>query len=69
MPHFAIEAELETFLGRLNPYYGKYASTLWQHGVNAASQLANADPDALIAAGVTNAIHATDMKVQAGLRA
>lgn len=39
MARFASAAELETFLGRLNPYYGKYASALWHNGVNAASQL------------------------------
>ena len=33
MARFAGEAELETFLGKLNPDYSQFASALWQTGV------------------------------------
>ena len=66
MPRFASEAELETFLGRLDPDYGQYASALWQNGVRTGHQLANADKEDLVAAGVTSAIHAKDIKARAG---
>ena len=59
-------AELETFLGRLDPDYGQYASAMWQNGVRTAHQLANADKENLVAAGVTSAIHAKDIKARAG---
>ena len=66
MARFANEAELETFLGKLDPNYGQYASAVWQNGVRTAHQLANANKEDLVAAGVTSAIHATDMKARAG---
>ncbi len=66
MTCFANEAELETFLGRLDPDYGQYASAVWQNGVRTAHQLANANKEDLVAAGVTSAIHATDIQARAG---
>ncbi|DBA88518.1 TPA: hypothetical protein ACH3X2_004994 [Trebouxia sp. C0005] len=66
MARFASEAELETFLGRLDPDYGQYASAVWQNGVRTPHKLANADKEDLVAAGVTSAIHAKDMKARAG---
>ena len=65
MARFASEAELETFLGRLDPDYGQYASAVWQNGVRTAHQLENADKEDLVAAGVTSAIHANDKKARA----
>ncbi len=65
MARFANEAELETFLGKLDPDYGQYAPAVWQNGVRTAHQLANADNEDLVAAGVTSAIHAIDMKARA----
>ncbi len=66
MARFAIEAELETFLVKLDQDYGQYASAVWQNGVRTANQLANADKEDLVAAGVTSAIHAKDIKARAG---
>ncbi|KAL0033260.1 hypothetical protein WJX77_000951 [Trebouxia sp. C0004] len=66
MARFASEAELETFLGKLDQDYGQYASAVWQNGVRTAQQLANADKEDLVAAGVTSAIHAKDIKARAG---
>ena len=65
MACFASEAELETILGRLHPDYGHYASKVWQNSVRTAHQLANADKEDLVAAGVTSAIHAIDIKARA----
>ncbi|DBB05235.1 TPA: hypothetical protein ACH3X3_010474 [Trebouxia sp. C0006] len=66
MARFASEAELETFLGKLDPDYGQYASAVWQNGVRTAHQLANADKEDLVAAGVASAIHAQDIRARAG---
>ena len=41
MARFASQAELESFLSRLDPDYSQFASSLWQNGVRTASQLAN----------------------------
>ncbi len=66
MARFANEADLETFLVKLDTDYGQYASAVWQNGVKTANQLANADKEDLVAAGVTSAIHAKDIKARAG---
>ena len=66
MARFASEAELEAFLDRLDPDYGQYAPELWQNGVRTAHQLANAEKEDLVVAGVTSAIHAKDIKARAG---
>ncbi len=66
MARFASEGELETFLGKLDPDYGQYASAVFQNGVRTAHQLANADKEDLVAAGVASAIHAKDIKARAG---
>ena len=65
MARFASEAELETFLGKLDPDYGQYASAVWQNGVRTAHQLANADKEDLVAAGITSAMHPSDIKARA----
>ncbi len=57
---------MEAFLGHLDQDYAQYAPALWQNGVRRADQLANADKEDLIAAGVTSAIHAKDIKTRAG---
>ena len=44
MARFASEAELETFLGKLDPDYSQFAAALWHNGVRTACQLANALP-------------------------
>ena len=66
MARFANEADLETFLVKLDTDYGQYASAVWQNGVRTPNQLANADKEDLVAAGVTSAIHAKDIKARAG---
>ena len=50
MARFASEAELQTFLARLGPDNSHFASTLWQHGVRRARQLANATKPLLLSA-------------------
>ena len=52
MARFASEAKLETFLGRLDPDYSQFASTLWQNGVRTACQLANATKPLLLSYGL-----------------
>ena len=52
MARFASEAELKTFLGRLDPDYSQIASTLWQKGVKTAPQLMNAKESILLACGL-----------------
>ena len=66
MARCANEADLETFLVKLDTDYGQYASAVWQNGVRTANQLANADKEDLVAAGVTSATHAKDIKARAG---
>lgn len=66
MARFASKAELEVFLDSLDPDYGQYATTMWQHGIRTARQLANAHKEDMLAAGVTSAMHATDIKASAG---
>lgn len=66
MARFASQAELDTFLGKLDPDCGQYASAVWQNGVRTAHQLANADKEDLAAAGVASAIHAKDITARAG---
>ena len=65
MARFASQAELETFLGKLDPDYGQYAAAVWQNGVRTAHHLANAEKEDLVAAGAASAIHAKDIKARA----
>ena len=62
MARFASQAELETFLGKLDPDYGQYAAAMWQNGVRTAHHLANAEKEDLVAAGAASAIHAKDIR-------
>ncbi|KAA6419297.1 MAG: hypothetical protein FRX49_10696 [Trebouxia sp. A1-2] len=64
MARFASEAELETFLGRLEPDYSPSASTLWQQGVKTAFQLANARESILLACGLSE-LYIDDIKARA----
>ena len=64
MARFASEAELATFLGRLDPDYSQFASTLWQQGVKTASQLANARESILLACGLSE-LYIDDIKARA----
>ena len=64
MARFASEAELETFLGRLNPDYSEFASALWQHGVKTPRQLANAREPILLSCGLPE-LYIDDIKATA----
>ena len=64
MARFAGEAELETFLGKLDPDYSQFASTLWQTGVRTACQLVNARESILLACGLSE-LHIDDIKARA----
>ena len=64
MARFASEAELETFLGKLDPEYGQYASAVWQNGVRTAHQLANARESILLSCGLPE-LYIDDIKARA----
>ena len=64
MAHFASEAELHTFLDRLDPDYSQFASTLWQHGVKTPRQLANATKPLLLSWGLPE-LYIDDIKATA----
>ncbi len=64
MARFANEAELETFLGKLNSDYSRFASSLWQKGVKTASQLVNARESILLACGLPE-LYIDDIKATA----
>lgn len=66
MARFASSTDLQAFLGRLDQDHAQYTPALWQKGVRRAEQLVNADKQDFIAAGVTLAIHAKDIKSRAG---
>ncbi|KAL3139084.1 hypothetical protein ABBQ32_005880 [Trebouxia sp. C0010 RCD-2024] len=66
MARFESSTELEVFLRALDPEYGQYSLPLWRNGVRRAEQIANADKQDLIAAGVPSALYATDIIVRAG---
>lgn len=64
MARFASEAELGTFLGRLDPDYFQFASTLWQNGVKTARQLVNATKPLLLSYGLPE-LYIDDIKAEA----
>ena len=64
MARFASEAELESFLGRLDPDYSQFASSLWQNGVRTARQLANATKPLLLSWGLLE-LYIDDIKATA----
>ncbi len=57
------QKELEAFLVNLDPEYIKYARVL---SGRSREQLANADKEDLVAYGITDRLHATDIIVRAG---
>lgn len=64
MARFASAAELESFLGKLEPDYAQYTSALWQHQVRTAHQLANASKSLLLSWGLLE-LHVDDIKARA----
>lgn len=64
MARFASAAELESFLGKLEPDYAQYTSALWQHQVRTAHQLANASKSLLLSWGLLE-LHLDDIKARA----
>ena len=65
MACFASEAELQTFLGRLNPDCSLFTSTLWQDGVRTGCQLANIPTPLLLSWGLPE-LYIDDIKATAG---
>lgn len=66
---FSTEQELGDFLGGLDVRYRNYAAPLWDSGVATADELANGSIDSLVAAGISNRIHAENIKAKAGVHA
>lgn len=64
MAHFASEAELHTFLDRIDSDYSRFASTLWQHGVKTPRQLAHATKPLLLSWGLPE-LYVDDIKATA----
>ncbi|KAL0050695.1 hypothetical protein WJX82_005308 [Trebouxia sp. C0006] len=64
MARFASVAELETFLGRLDPDYSQFASTLWQNSVRTVHQLANAREPIWLSCGLPE-LYIDDIKARA----
>ena len=64
MARFASVAELETFLGRLDPDYSQFASPSWQNSVRTVHQLANAREPILLSCGLPE-LYIGDIKVRA----
>ena len=64
MARFASEAELGTFLSRLDPEYSQFASALWQDGVRTVHQLANAREPILLSCGLPE-LYIDDIKARA----
>jgi hypothetical protein len=64
MARFASVAELETFLGRLDPDYSQFASALWQNSVRTVHQLANAREPILLSCGLPE-LYIDDIKARA----
>ena len=65
MARFASEAELETFLGSLDPDYSPFASRLWQKSIKTASQLGNARESIFLECGLPE-VYTDDIKARAG---
>ena len=62
MECFVTKEDLREYLDCLNKCYGNlYADSLWRHQVNARSILKNASVEALMRAGVTEELHASDI--------
>lgn len=63
MARFASEAQLETFLGRLDPDFSQFASVLWQNGVRTAHHLANTGEPILLSCGLPE-LYIDDIKAR-----
>lgn len=67
MEDFATQEELQSYLQSLNKVYSaRCAVRLWKHKVNTRSILANSSVEALMHAGVTEELHASNIKAKAG---
>lgn len=66
---FDKQEQLAEFLGGIQPNYSGYAAKLWLSGVTSADELANASVQALLKAGITNRVHAENVKAKAGVPA
>ena len=64
MARFASQAELETFLSRLDPEYSQFAFSLWQNGVRTTRQLADATKPLLLSWGLPE-LYIDDIKATA----
>ena len=64
MARFASEAELETFLGKLDSDYSQFAAALWHNGLRTARQLANATKPLLLSYGLPE-LYIDDIKATA----
>ena len=64
MGRFASQAELETFLGRLDADYCQFASALWQNSVRTVHQLASAQEPILLSCGLPE-LYIDDIKARA----
>jgi hypothetical protein len=63
---FADVEGLRTWLESTEEGYGEYAARLWASGGNNVRQLANGSVEDLMDAGITNRLHAIDIKLVAG---
>jgi hypothetical protein len=66
---FGTEQQLAEFLGSILPHYSGYAAPLWAYGVTSADELAIGSVDTLVTAGITNRLHAENIKAKAGVHA
>jgi hypothetical protein len=66
---FGTEQQLADFLGSIQPHYRDYAAPLWASVVRSADELANGSVDTLVEAGITNRLHAENIKAKAGVHA
>ena len=60
-------ADLADFLCKLDEDYGQYAEALYGAGVRRPEQLANASVARLQDIGITNGLHAENIKARAGM--
>eukprot|EP00878_Enallax_costatus_P003498 GHUV01003712.1.p1 GENE.GHUV01003712.1~~GHUV01003712.1.p1 ORF type:complete len:140 (+),score=31.25 GHUV01003712.1:266-685(+) len=66
MPRFGDVAALTSYLHRLDEDYDAYAQALWASGIRRSEQLANNTVAALMTAGISNELHAGDIKARSG---
>ena len=64
MARFASEAELASFLGKLDPCYAQYATALWQKGIQTPKQLQSFSEAHYLTCGVPEG-HINDIKARA----